>query len=129
MAIIYKGFSTLSNAKKYTLTDFDLVKQDLINYFKIRKGEKLMQPEFGTIIWGLLFEPLTEDVQDAISQDISRIVGYDPRLKVGQIQVLQQTNGFLVQLTLSFVPTNQVDTIQLNFDQAQTGLTTASSLN
>jgi phage baseplate assembly protein W len=125
MSITYRGFSTLSNAKKFTLNDFDLVKQDLVNYFSIRKGEKLMQPEFGSIIWSLLFEPLTEDIQQAITEDINRIVGYDPRLRVGQIQVLQQDNGFLVQLTLSYVPTNQVDTIQLNFNQAQTSLTTA----
>jgi len=126
---IYKGFSTLVNAKKYTLTDFELVKRDLMNNFNIRKGEKLMQPEFGTIIWNMLFEPLTEDTQQAISDDIKRIVSYDPRLRVGSIQVLQQTNGFLVQLTLAFVPTNQVETLALNFDQAQTKLTVASSPN
>ena len=37
----YKGFSS-SNAKNgYKLYDIDLVKQDLINHFYIRKGEKL----------------------------------------------------------------------------------------
>jgi phage baseplate assembly protein W len=126
---IYRGFSTLVNAKKYSLTDFDLVKRDLMNYFRIRKGEKLMQPEFGTIIWSLLFEPLTEDTQQAITDDINRIISYDPRLAVGQVQVLQQTNGFLVQLTLSFIPTNQVETLSLNFDQSQNTLTSAKASN
>ena len=51
MAITYKGFSTNNRSKKFRVTDFELVKQDLINHFNIRKGEKLMNPNFGTIIW------------------------------------------------------------------------------
>ena len=34
----------------------------------IRKGEKLENPEFGTIIWDCLFEPLTEDLRETIAQ-------------------------------------------------------------
>lgn len=117
MSIIYRGFSTLQNAKKYSLTDFELARQDLLNYFSIRKGEKLMQPNFGTVIWDMLFEPLTEDTQQTITADISRIVAYDPRLQVGQVAVLQQDNGYLIQLTLAYVPTNQTATINLNFDR------------
>lgn len=117
MSIIYRGFSTLQNAKKYSLTDFDLAQQDLLNYFSLRKGEKLMQPNFGTIIWDMLFEPLTEDTQQTITADITRIVSYDPRLQVGQVAVLQQDNGYLIQLTLAYVPTNQTATINLNFDR------------
>jgi phage baseplate assembly protein W len=121
--ITYRGFSTLQNTKKYTLTDFELAKQDLINYFNIRKGQKLMQPGFGTIIWDMLFEPLDEATQQTISQDIKRIVGYDPRLRVGQVAVSQQDTGFLVQLTLSYVPNDQSATIALNFNRNNQTLT------
>ena len=117
MAITYRGFSTLQYSKKYSLTDFELARQDLLNYFSIRKGEKLMQPSFGTVIWDMLFEPLTEDTQNVITSDITRIVSYDPRLAVGQVAVMQQDNGFLVQLTLAYVPTNQTATINLAFDR------------
>lgn len=124
MAIIYRGFSTRLNQKKYSVTDYQLAKQDLLNYFNIRKGEKLMQPNFGTIIWDLLFEPLTEDVQQLITADITRIVAYDPRLAVGQVAVTQQDHGFFIQLTLSYIPTDQTDTINLNFDRTSKTLTT-----
>lgn len=76
-----------------------------------------MQPTFGTIIWDMLFEPLDEATQDVITQDITKIVSYDPRLRVGQIAVTQQDTGFLVQLTLSYVPTNQTELISMNFDK------------
>lgn len=122
--ITYRGFSTKLNAKKYSVTDFALAKQDLMNYFEIRKGEKLMQPDFGTIIWDMLFEPLTEETQLIITNDITRIVSYDPRLAVGQVSVTQQDRGFLVEIILSYIPTDQSETIALNFDRNSKKLTT-----
>ena len=113
---IYNGFSTLVSPKKFGVSDFELAKRDLLNYFNIRKGEKLMQPNFGTIIWGLLFEPLTEEVQQAIKDDIGRIAGYDPRLALTQVQVTQETNGFLIQISLTYIPTDQSDVLELNFE-------------
>ena len=124
MAITYRGFSTAQNAKRYTLTDFELAKQDLINYFNIRKGSKLMQPGFGTIIWDMLFEPLDEATQQTISQDITRIVSYDPRLRVGQVAITQQTTGFLIQITLSYVLNDQTAQLELNFNRNSKTLTT-----
>jgi phage baseplate assembly protein W len=115
---IYRGFSTKLNAKKYSVTDFLLAKQDLINYFNIRKGEKLMNPTFGTVIWDMLFEPLTEDTQQIITNDITRIVGYDPRLRAEQVFVTQQDTGFLIEITLTYIHTNQAETLRLNFDRS-----------
>ena len=122
----YRGFSTLNSKKKYVLTDYALAKQDLINYFNIRKGSKLMQPTFGTIIWDQLFEPLTDEVQQLIADDVKRIVSYDPRLVIGQIVVVQKDLGLLVQLTLSYVPTGQLETIDLNFNKDSQSVSVSS---
>jgi len=119
---IYRGFSTRLNAKKYSVTDFALVKQDMINHFEIRRGEKLMNPTFGSIIWDMLFEPLTEDTKQIITNDITRIVGYDPRLAVQQVAVIEQDNGFLIEIIVSYIPTDQTETIALNFDRANNRL-------
>ena len=121
---IYRGFSTRLNAKKYRLTDFELAKQDMINHFEIRKGEKLMNPQFGSIIWDMLFEPLTEDTKQIITNDITRIVSYDPRLAVQQVAVTEQDNGFLITIDVSYIPTDQTQTIALNFDRANNRLIT-----
>lgn len=122
--ITYRGFSTLVSPKKFAVTDFELAKRDLLNFFSIRRGERLMQPNFGTVIWDMLFEPLTPDVQQIITDDIKRIASYDPRLIVTQVVVDQQNNGFLVQLTLSYVNTNQVSDLKLQFDRNSQTLTT-----
>lgn len=121
---VYKGFSTILNKKRYSLTDYALARQDLINYFNIRKGSKLMQPGFGTIIWTQLFEPLSETTQDIITNDIKKIVGYDPRLSITDIAVAQQSNGLQISISLTYIPTNQVDTIEMNFNKTNSTLTT-----
>lgn len=120
----YRGFSTLVNKKKYSLTDYALAKQDLINYFQIRKGSKLMQPSFGTIIWNQMFEPLNETTRDIITNDIKRIVGYDPRLLINAISVTEELNGIQLQITLTYVPSDQTETLNLNFNRSSATLTT-----
>ena len=71
----YRGTSTINKENSsFVLYDLALIKQDLINHFHIRQGEKLENPEFGTIIWDVLFEPLTENLKQAIQTDVTRIV-------------------------------------------------------
>jgi phage baseplate assembly protein W len=127
MAILYKGFSTINRSKKFRATDVDLVKQDLLNHFNIRKGEKLMQPNFGSIIWGLLFEPMDANTNQLIVDDVNRIVGYDPRLGVTNITITPQEYGIQIELDLVFIPTNQTTQLSLNFDANANKLTTSGA--
>jgi phage baseplate assembly protein W len=114
----YKGFSTISqNAENFSLYDFELIKQDIFNHFHIRQGERLMQPRFGTIIWDMLFEPITEDVKTMILQDVNAIINYDPRVSISDTSVNSYENGIQISFTLSYVPYNIVEKIQLRFDQ------------
>lgn len=115
--ITYKGLSTHNRYKKFRLTDFELVKQDLFNHFNIRKGEKLMDPNFGTIVWDILFEPFTEEIKQAIIDDINAVVNNDPRLVVSNVVITEYEYGVQIQLELFYVPTNQVDLLTLKFDQ------------
>jgi phage baseplate assembly protein W len=113
----YKGFSTINRARKFQLTDFELVKQDLYNHFRIRRGEKLMNPDFGTIIWDSIMEPFTQALKDAIGDDVRRIAAYDPRISVRNINITEFTDGIRLELDLVYVPTNQVDRLLFNFER------------
>jgi phage baseplate assembly protein W len=124
MANTYRGFSTAGRTKKFKLTDIELVKQDLINHFSIRKGEKLMQPDFGSIIWNTLFETMTSDIQAAIVEDIKRIANYDPRINVTNVLVNELDHGLQVQLDIMYLQANLSDKLTLNFNSDKT-LTTA----
>jgi phage baseplate assembly protein W len=121
--ILYRGFSTVNRNKKFRVTDVDLVKQDLINHFSVHKGEKLMQPNFGSVIWSLLFEPLTDQLQQLIVDDVKRIVGYDPRLGLKNINIISQDYGIQIEVDLVYIPTNQATTLSLQFDANSARLT------
>lgn len=113
----YKGFSTVSTeTKNGSLYDLALIKQDLINHFHIRKGEKLENPEFGTIIWDMLFEPLTPQVKELIVNDVTTIINTDPRTQVSQTIVTQIDRGLQIEVTLLYVPYNIQETLQFGFD-------------
>ena len=115
----YKGFSTVNtNTENFSLYDFELIKQDLFNHFYTRQGERLMQPEFGTIIWDLLFEPLTPEIKNLVLENINQRVNYDPRVKAENVIVTAYDQGIQVQCTLIFLPYNISQTLQLRFDQA-----------
>lgn len=114
---LYLGYSTIDQDKSTRLTDADLIKRDLINHFYIRRGEKLMRPEFGTIIWDSIFEPFTEQLRSALVEDVTRIARYDPRVKVDQIMVDQFEHGILIELRLEYVDTNETETLKLIFDR------------
>jgi phage baseplate assembly protein W len=116
MAIIYKGFSTQAGNRNFRLTDFDLIKQDIVNHFNIRKGEKLMRPNFGTIIWNVLHEPFTEDLKSVISQDVKAIASYDPRVSFDNIIITEFDQGVQIELQLRYVLTNQTNIMLLNFN-------------
>lgn len=123
MATVYKGFSTYNRDKKFRVTDFELVKQNLYNHFNIRKGEKLMQPNFGSTIWNMLFEPLTEETRQIIVDDVKTVVGYDPRVNVSNVLVTQFDHGIQLVVELSYIPNNQLETLVLNFDNRSKSLT------
>jgi phage baseplate assembly protein W len=112
----YRGFSTINQTKKFRLTDAELVKRDLINHFSIRKGQKLMNPDFGSIIWNMLYEPLTADVKSTIVEDVRRIVSYDPRLRVDNVILDEFEHGIQVQVELTFLPGNYSELLQLEFN-------------
>lgn len=114
---LYVGYSTIDQIKSVNLTDADLIKRDLINHFHIRRGEKLMNPNFGTIIWDSIFEPFTEQLKTAIVDDVTRIARYDPRLRVDQILVDQFEHGILIELRLEYVNSNELETLKLIFDR------------
>jgi len=123
MAILYKGFSTVGRGKKFRLTDFELIKQDLINHFHIRKGEKLMNPNFGTIIWNVLYDPFTPELKSAIVADIKAIAAYDPRVSLDNVIVTEYEYGIQIEIELRYLQTNQTNLMNLRFNNQNRTLT------
>ena len=114
----YRGFSTVNpDNVGFQLYDLQIVKQDIINHFHIRQGELLSNPNFGTIIWDILYEPLTENIKQIIAENVTTIINYDPRVSVTSIIIDQYESGLQIEATLLFLPYNIVENMQLTFDQ------------
>ena len=114
----YKGLSTVnSDNTSYALYDIGLIKQDLLNHFHIRQGEKLENPEFGTIIWDVLFEPMTDSLKEAIINNVTEIVNGDPRVTASAIVVDQYESGIQIECELTYLPYNISEKLKFEFDQ------------
>jgi len=119
----YVGFSSVDISNKASkLYDLAIIQQDIINTFKTRKGERVMNPKFGTVIWDVLMEPMTPQIHDLLVNDISTICNSDPRVVPTKLDLIEQPGGYLIEITLLLVGTDQSASMTLNFDQ-RLGLT------
>jgi phage baseplate assembly protein W len=113
----YKGFSSNEVKNNFKLYDIELVKRDLMNHFYIRKGEKLENPNFGTIIWDMLFENFTSEVRRLITEDVEQIINYDPRVKVNALTIDSTDQGIRIQADVVYLPFNVNERMTFDFDK------------
>jgi len=102
--------------KKFRMLDQQLVIQDLINAFNIKKGTKVGQPEYGTTLWNFLFEPNTADIQFAIQNEVRRVCSLDPRIILNSVTSYPKENGILIEVQLAVNPFKQEELLSVFFD-------------
>jgi len=116
-SITFKGFSSRADKKNFKLYDFECAKQDLINRLSVRKGERVENPEFGTIIYDCIFEPLTEPLKKAIVDDVTANLNADPRISTEEILLAEAEHGIAIQATITYVPLNITEKLRFEFDE------------
>lgn len=104
-------------SKKYSVFDDTLVIIDFINALNIPQGQKPGNPAYGTLIWTFIFDPNLPEVQVQIENEIRRVAALDPRIIINTVTVYPYQNGILIEVELAVSPTNQVTTLQVNFDR------------
>lgn len=105
---VFKGYSTVGKEwGNFKIYDIELAKRDLLNEIYTRKGERLMSPEYGYIVWDVLFDPLTDELVDVIRDDTLRIISRDPRLELNTLDVTENVDlqTLTVKVILNYVPT------------------------
>lgn len=120
-APLYRGFSTVANDGTVQLVDgsftsqgnsidtrlydVDLVKQDLLNQFGTRIGERVARPGFGSIIHDLLFDVFDARTEGLVIADAQRIFSEDPRVETldVQVEVDEDQHQIRLQATLQMV--------------------------
>ena len=115
--VTFKGFSSRADKRNFKLYDFEVAKQDLINRLSVRKGERVENPEFGTIIYDAIFEPFTDGLKEAILDDVTANLNADPRISTEEILVTEADKGIAIQATITYVPLNITEKLRFNFDE------------
>lgn len=120
--VTFKGFSTVDSDKSrdFNLYDIELIKRDLLNHFHTKKGERVLRPEFGSIIWDYLFDPLTPQVVGVITDDVRRICESDSRVSVDDIRITQpQEHGLYIEVDLTYIPFAASETFVMTFNDKE----------
>jgi len=116
-SVTFKGFSSRADKRNFKLYDFEVAKQGLINRLSVRKGERVENPEFGTIIYDAIFEPFTEALKSAIVDDVTANLNADPRIATEEILVTEADKGIAIQATITYVPLDITEKLRFNFDE------------
>ncbi len=116
-SVTFKGFSSKAERQNFKVYDFECAKQDLINRLSVRKGERVENPEFGTIIYDCLFEPFTDDLKEQIIDDVTDNLNADARINTEEILVTEKDHGIAIQATIKYLPLNITEKLQFSFDE------------
>jgi phage baseplate assembly protein W len=112
------GYSTINQYKKFTLTDGELVKRDLLNAFNIRQGTLPGRPDYGSTLLDYIFENQDTVTERAIIAEIQRIAAGDPRIYISDLNFYPQQNGVLIELQVQIVPGTNTEQLSIFFDQS-----------
>lgn len=111
------GFTTEGKTKPpFTLVDLDLVKQDILNQLKTTKGERVMRPNYGSIIKESLMNPLDPLTIQDIEDDCIRIVNSDPRVTLINLNVADLEHTLRVEMYLQYKADLTEDVLIAEFD-------------
>tara|TARA_B100001057_G_scaffold64064_1_gene57678 strand:+ start:1271 stop:1645 length:375 start_codon:yes stop_codon:yes gene_type:complete len=111
------GFSTDGKTKPpFSLVDLDLVKQDILNQLKTSKGERVMRPNYGSIIKESLMNPLDALTIQDIEDDCIRIVNNDPRVSLINLNVADLEHTLRVEMYLQYKADLTEDVLIAEFD-------------
>ena len=88
--------------------------EDIMNHIMTRKGERVMLPNYGSIIHDMLFEPLTDETTELIEEDLTNIINDDPRCNFVSIDITDSDHTISAKLRLDILPENE--TVELSID-------------
>jgi phage baseplate assembly protein W len=101
-------------------TTYQQAKSNLRNLLATRRGERIMQPTFGTGLHSLLFEPMTDDIfqnriQDTITQAVSFWLPYVNIQEIDIRMTDEMKDRNLAEMSITFSVNNQIQTDSVTF--------------
>jgi phage baseplate assembly protein W len=89
---------------KSTYTTKDQIKSNLLNLLLTDIGERIMNPNFGTLLRRFLFEGITDNNIESLRESISNSIAiYIPEIIVLEIIVSPNTDYNSIELNVNYV--------------------------
>lgn len=91
------------------------VTRSIRNLINTNKGERLYQPDIGSNIYKMLFEPMSDGVAELLSTSIQTLIAdYEQRAKVISVDVAPNYDKNSYAITLTYMIINRQNPITLN---------------
>jgi len=114
--VTFIGFSTFGKRTgTNVLEDKDLAVRDLLNHFYTRRGERLGEPEFGSILPDLIFEQFDQVIIDSADEDVRKIIDADPRWSLVEYNLDIGEQSITIAINLSYIPDLSSEDLVLNY--------------
>jgi len=125
--IAYKDFNMNFTANPFSqdlsvLTNEKAVAQSLKNILLTEKGEIPFDPNFGSGIRTLLFEPVSEVVTITLKEKVlAAIKSYEPRISLKALLIKDDpdTNSYVIDISYTVTVSNNTYTASISLDRLQ----------
>ncbi len=96
----------------------DAIKSNLINFFLTNPGERPLNPSFGGGLRNFIFEQISNDTTEFLTEDVStKVAVFFPNVEIQDLNVLSNpdTNQITINFTYIVKNTNIQDEINISF--------------
>jgi len=102
-----------------SFSSFEQAKTNLKNLLLTKQGERVMQPNFGTGLHSLLFEQMTDDFENKLTETITKSVGYWlPYINIEEVDIKmtdEMKDMHRADMNIKFTVGNQIETQEITF--------------
>lgn len=85
------------------LKDESAIKSAVKNIILTKPGEKLFEPNFGSRVMDLLFEPFDFIIRDQMETEIRSVLDlYEPRIEVEEVNVNWLEQSYEIEVTIQY---------------------------
>lgn len=101
-----------------SIKNFESIKRSVRNIINTNKGERPFNPDFGSNVRALLFEPDSDLLRIALEDEIeAQLLNFEPRIEILNISVSntsEQIDSYELNVIIEFTPINSQQAVTLN---------------
>lgn len=83
--------------------DLNAVRQSIKNIFNWRRGQRILDPLFGNIIYEYIYEPINSLTLKNLKSAILKMLAYEPRIDIISLDVIPKEDQNSIYVTLKYI--------------------------